>query len=50
MLNANDLRVNRARRQEMERSARRQNAARASERPQRRPARSALARVAALFV
>ncbi|MFN8377774.1 MAG: hypothetical protein U0452_03810 [Anaerolineae bacterium] len=51
MLNTNDLRLNSARRQEMERFARRQqNAARASQRPQRRPAQSAWSRVAALFL
>ncbi len=50
MLNVNDLRVNRARRAEMERAARRQNAARSSETTPRRPARNAWARVAALFV
>lgn len=50
MLNTNDLRVNSARRREMERTARRQNAASATRQPQRRPARSTWARVAALFV
>jgi hypothetical protein len=49
MLNANDLRVNRARRTEMERAARRQNTARSNEAPTRRPSRKAWARIAALF-
>ena len=50
MLNANDLRVNRARRHEMERAARRQNRA-SDARPQpREPKRSSWARLAALFV
>jgi hypothetical protein len=48
MLNSNDVRVNRARRAELERAARRQNAARQS--TPRTPRRNAWARVAALFV
>ena len=47
MYNANDLRVNRARRAELERAARRQNAARSTAKA---PRRNAWARVAALFV
>lgn len=50
MLNANDLRVNRARRQELERAARQQGKA-SDARPQpRQPKRSSWARLAALFV
>lgn len=50
MLNANDLRVNRARRQELERAARRQGQASELRSRQRQPKRSSWARLAALFV
>jgi len=50
MLNANELRVNRARRQELERAARLQNRATEARPQQRQPKRSSWARIAALFV
>lgn len=50
MLNANDLRVNRARRTELERTARRQNEAREARPQPRKPSRSAWQRVTALFL
>lgn len=48
MLNTNDLRVLRARRAEMERAARQQNAARAASKP--KTSRTTWSRFAALFL